>query len=113
MPTIETPVTRALDTLQIPYRVFQHPGPVESLEQAALERGQEPDQVIRSIVFRITADEYVMVLMAGAQQISWQALRKYLGVSRVTMATADELRETTGYEIGAVGPFGLPKPMRI
>ena len=108
-----TPVTRALDALQIPYRVFQHPGPVESLEQAARERGQEPNQVIRSIVFRITQGEYVMVLMAGAQQISWQALRKFLGVSRVTMAQADELRSVTGYEIGAVSPFGLPQPMRV
>ena len=62
-----TPVTRALDALQIPYRVFQHPGPVETLEQAARERGQEPNQVIRSLVFRITQGEYVMVLMADAQ----------------------------------------------
>lgn len=108
-----TPVTRALDALQIPFRVFQHPGPVESLEQAARERGQEPDQVIRSIVFRVTLNEYVMVLMAGAQQISWQALRKYLGVSRVTMAKEGELRAVTGYEIGAVSPFGMAHPMRV
>lgn len=110
---IETPVTRALDALQIPYRVFQHPGEVTSLEQAARERGQLPEQVIRSIVFRITQDEYVMALMAGAHQIDWGALRKYLGVSRVTMANADELRAVTGYEIGAVSPFGVLKPLRV
>lgn len=110
---IETPVTRALDALQIPYRVFQHLGTVESLEQAARERDQAPEQVIRSIVFRVTEDEYVMVLMAGATQVNWSALRKYLGVSRVTMANRDELRAVTGYEIGAVSPFGLPRPMRV
>lgn len=108
-----TPVTHALDELRIRYRVFQHPGEVTSLEQAAEERGQFPQQVIRSIVFRISHDEYVMVLMAGAQQVSWQALRKHLCVSRVTMPTAEELRAATGYEIGAVSPFGLPRPMRI
>jgi Cys-tRNA(Pro)/Cys-tRNA(Cys) deacylase len=113
MSNIETPVTHALDTLQIPYRVFEHAGPVESLEQAARERGQDPNQVIRSIVFRLSQDEYVMVLMAGALQVSWNALRKYLGVSRVTMAKPDELRVVTGYEIGAVSPFGLPKAMRV
>ncbi len=110
---IETAVTRALDALQIPYRVFQHAGQVESLEQAARERDQEPRQVIRSIVFRLSENEYVMVLTAGAQQIAWNALRKVLGVSRVTMANADKLRAVTGYEIGAVSPFGLPRPMRI
>ncbi len=110
---IDTPVTRALDAIQIPYRAFQHPGPVDSLEQAARERGQNPEQVIRSLVFRLSQDDYVMVLMAGAAQVLWSALRKYLGVSRITMANADELRVVTGYEIGAVSPFGLPKPMRV
>ena len=113
MTEISTPVTRALDAQHIPYRAFQHPGPIESLEQAARERGQMPEQVIRSIVFRLAQDEYVMALMAGAAQVNWGALRKYLGVSRVTMATQDELRAATGYEIGAVAPFGLPRPMRI
>ncbi|MBI4673157.1 MAG: YbaK/EbsC family protein [Chloroflexi bacterium] len=110
---MHTPVTRALDAQHIPYRVFQHPGPVASLEQAARERGQLPEQVIRSIVFRLAQDEYVMVLMAGATQVNWGALRKYLGVSRITMANAGELHAATGYEIGAVSPFGLPKPMRV
>jgi Ala-tRNA(Pro) deacylase len=110
---VETPVTRALDALQIPYRTFRHPGPVESLEQAARERGQTAEQVIRSLVFRLARDEYVMVLVAGAQQVSWPTLRKVLLVSRVTMANADELRTVTGYEIGAVSPFGLPGPIRI
>src|SRR5581483_3830559 len=108
-----TPVTHALDALHISYRVFQHPGHVNSLEQAARERGQSPDQVIRSIVFRLAQGEYIIVLMAGANQVSWQALRKYLGVSRITMAKENELRAVTGYEIGAVSPFGLPQRMRI
>jgi hypothetical protein len=45
-----SPVTQALDKKGIPYRVFRHPGVVHSLEQAALERGQQPEQVVRSIL---------------------------------------------------------------
>ena len=111
--TAPTPVTAALDAAGIPYRFFVHPGAVHSLEQAAAERGQTPDQVVRSIVFRLAAGEFVMVLCAGARQISWPALRQYLGVSRVSMAGRDEVREVTGYELGAVSPFGLPAPLRI
>jgi prolyl-tRNA editing enzyme YbaK/EbsC (Cys-tRNA(Pro) deacylase) len=70
-------------------------------------------QDIRSIVFRLAQDDYVMVLMAGAAQVNWNALRKHLGVSRVTMANENELRAATGYEIGAVSPFGLKTPMRV
>lgn len=109
----QTPVTRYLKESGIPHRFFRHPGQVRSLEQAAQERGQKPDQVIRSILFRLPKDEYVMVLMAGPRQISWQLLRRYLGKSRVTMASEQEVLEVTGYPLGAVSPFGLPKPIRI
>lgn len=108
-----TPVTQALDAGDISYRFFRHSGAVHSVEQAARERGQLPDQVVRSILFRISHDQYVMVLAAGPHQISWPALRSYLGQSRLTLARPDEVLAVTGYPIGAVSPFGLPVPMRI
>ena len=106
-------MTRALEQLNIPYRIFQHPGEVHSLEQAARERGQRPEQVVRSIVFRLAQDEFVMVLIAGPTQISWPALRNYLGQSRLTTATQAEVFSVTGYQVGAVSPFGLPAPLRV
>jgi Cys-tRNA(Pro)/Cys-tRNA(Cys) deacylase len=108
-----TRVTRALAALNIPHRLFRHPGPVHSLEQAARERGQRPEQVVRSIVFRLAKDDFVMVLIAGSVQVSWPALRSYLGQSRLTMATEAEVLSVTGYPVGAVSPFGLLAPMRI
>jgi Cys-tRNA(Pro) deacylase len=108
-----TPVTRALNALNIPYRFFRHTGQVHSLEQAARERGQRPEQVVRSIVFRLAQDQFVMVLIAGPGQISWPALRSYLGQSRLTMASEEEVLAATGYPLGAVSPLGLPQPMRI
>ena len=108
-----TPISQALTQLNIPHREFRHPGPVRSLEQAAAERGQQPEQIIRSILFRLAADEFVMVLMAGPQQIDWKALRRYLGEKRLTTATEEEMLRITGYERGAVAPFSLPAPLRI
>lgn len=108
-----TPVTKDLDAQGIPYRFFRHPGPVTSLEQAARERGQRPEQIIRSILFRLPEDRFVMVLVAGPAQISWPQLREFLGTSRMTMASQDEVLRVTGYPTGAVSPFGLPKPIRV
>lgn len=108
-----TPVTRALDELGVLYRLFRHAGPVNSLEQAAAERGQRPEQVVRSILFRLGADEFLMALVAGPQQISWPALRQYLGRTRISMASADEVLAVTGYQLGAVSPFGLPRPLPV
>lgn len=108
-----TPVTQYLDRMQIPWRFFQHPGQVHSLEQAAEERGQRPEQIIRSILFRLNKGEYLMVLVAGPHQISWPALRQYVGQSRLTMARREEVLQVTGYELGAVSPFGLTSELRI
>lgn len=108
-----TPVTRALADANVPHRLFRHPGPIRSLEQAARERGQRPGQIVRSLLFRITEGEFVMVLIAGPQQVDWRALRHTLGESRVTMAGKDEVLAVTGYRLGAVSPFGLPSPLRI
>lgn len=111
--TDQPPASLALEKLGIPHRVFWHAGQVTSLEQAAQERGQQPEQVIRSILFRTGEDEYVMVLVGGPAQVSWKALRKYLGKSRISMASEDEVLSVTGYRIGTVSPFGLPHPTRI
>ncbi len=108
-----SPVSRTLTALNIPHRIFQHAQPVHSLEQAAQERGQKPAQVVRSILFRLGQDQYAMVLMAGPDQISWKALRQHFAQSRLTMATPAEVLTVTGYEIGAVAPFGLPTPLPV
>jgi Cys-tRNA(Pro) deacylase len=113
MDHVEPPVSQYLSELGAAHRVFRHPGPVNSLEQAAAERGQEPEQVVRSILFRLGKGEYSMVLMAGPRQISWKALRDYFGRSRLTTAKREEALQVTGYELGAVSPFGIPTPLRI
>jgi len=95
------------------HTVFRHAAQVNSLEQAAAERSQRPGQVVRSILFRLAEDDHLMVLVAGPNQISWKALRKLVGQSRLTMASEEEVLSVTGYRIGSVSPFGLPHPLRI
>lgn len=107
------PVAIYLSQRRVPFRLFHHPGPVHSLEQAARERGQRPEQVVRSILFRINQGEYAMVLMAGPNQISWKNLRHFLNQSRLTMASEEEVLQATGYPIGAVSPFGIPENIRV
>jgi Cys-tRNA(Pro)/Cys-tRNA(Cys) deacylase len=107
------PASIALEKLGVSHKIFRHENPVTSFEQAASERGQRVSQVVRSILFRIAEDEFVMVLIAGSAQVSWKILRKYLGLSRITMATEDEVLAATGYRVGTVSPFGLPHPLKV
>ena len=107
------PASIALDQLGIPHRVFRHETPVESFEQAASDRNQRPEQVVRSILFQVRPEEFVMVLMAGREQVDWRSLRKLVGRSRMRMATEDEVLEVTGYRIGTVSPFGMKRQVRV
>ncbi|MEZ4869663.1 MAG: YbaK/EbsC family protein [Caldilineaceae bacterium] len=107
------PISTILTNQSIPHSVFRHLASVNSLEQAAAERGQTPDQIVRSILFRLEQTQFVMVLVAGPGQISWRTLRQQLGQSRITTATPEEVLAVTGYPIGAVAPFGLCQPLPI
>jgi Cys-tRNA(Pro) deacylase len=109
----KTPVTIALDELGIEYQLHVHQNQVRSLEQAARERRLEPEQIVRSLVFRCERKEYIMILMPGPKKVNWPKLRRHLGISRITTATADQVVEMTGYELGAVSPLGLPSPLKV
>ncbi len=111
--SLDTPAVQYLSQSGVAFRIFHHLSAIRSLRQAAEERGQSANQIVRSILFRLSTGDFVMVLMAGESQISWKALRAHLGERRLTLATPQEVIEQTGYEIGAVTPFGLRRPLRI
>jgi Cys-tRNA(Pro) deacylase len=111
--TEQPPASIALEKLNIPHRVFYHEKPLTSFEQAAQERRQRPEQIVRSILFQIRPEEFVLVLVAGREQVDWRKLRQLVGRSRVRMATEEEVLEVTGYRVGTVSPFGLKNPIKI
>ena len=107
------PASIALEKLNIPHQVFRHENPLRSFEQAAEERQQRPEQIVRSILFQIRPDVFVMVLVAGREQVDWRKLRQFVGRSRVRMATEEEVLEVTGYRVGTVSPFGLKNQVKV
>jgi Cys-tRNA(Pro)/Cys-tRNA(Cys) deacylase len=92
--------------------VVRH-GPVSSLEEAAELRGVSPAQVIKTMVVRRGADDYLFVLVPGDRNISWPKLRQHLGVNRLSMPDADEAREVTGYARGTITPLGSARPWPV
>src|SRR5690606_21054478 len=73
----------------------------------------DPDDLIKTIVVRKGPDDYVLVLVPGLRVIAWPRLRALLGVNRLTMPDADEAKQVTGYERGAITPFGLSRPLPV
>jgi Cys-tRNA(Pro) deacylase len=77
-----------------------------SAEESAQLQGIELQQLLRTIVVRRGENDYVFVLVPGGRRIDWAKLRAHLGVRRSSLPDADEAREATGYERGAITPFG-------
>ncbi len=111
--TEKSPVAKILKSRNIPYIEFVHPGEVHSIKQAAEERNQSLEQIIRSILFKLSKTQYAMVLIAGPMQVNWKILRQHFKQSRLTMAKKEEVLAITGYEIGAVSPFGTLKNIPV
>ena len=104
-PAIDTPALRALDGSGVSFDLVVIERPSSVLDSAE-RQGIEVGSLLRTIVVRRGAGDYVFVLVPGGRQISWPKLRSHLGVSRISLPDADEAREATGYERGAITPFG-------
>lgn len=95
----------AADALGLAYRVTRH-GRVNSLEEAAAARGVAPSAVLKTLVVRVSDDDYRFVLVPGGREISWPKLRAHLGVNRLSMPPADVALRVTGYARGTITPLG-------
>ena len=87
------------------YRVVRTE-PARNAEESAQLQGIELGSLLRTIVVRRGEDDYVFVLVPGGRRFDWPKLRAQLGVSRLSLPDADEARAATGYERGAITPFG-------
>lgn len=101
----DTPAIRAANEAGLEHRVVDY-GPVSSLEEAAEKRGVPVSAVMKSLVVRIGPGEHVMVIVPGDRVIDWPKLREHLGISRMSLAPAEEALEVTGYPRGAITPLG-------
>ncbi|MEX0868066.1 MAG: YbaK/EbsC family protein [Nitriliruptoraceae bacterium] len=79
---------------------------------AAAAIGCDVAQIVKSLVF-IAGGTPVLVLTSGANRVDESRLAALRGVDAVRPATADEVREATGYAIGGTPPFGHRTPLDV
>lgn len=94
------------------YVVVRH-GPVASLQEAAEERGVPESAVVKTMVVRVSEDEYVFVLVPGNRVIDWAKLRKALDVNRLSLPDEETALAVTGYPRGSITPFGAKSDLKV
>ena len=81
-------------------------GPVETLQEAAERLGLPTGSVIKTMVVRRAAEDYIFVLVPGDRVIDWPKLRRHLGKPRLSLASAQDVETATGYQPGTITPLG-------
>ena len=66
--------------------------------------GAPPSSLVKSLLM-VAGEDRVLALVRGDQDLHERKLERYLG-AEVRPAHPDEVRETTGAEVGFVGPVG-------
>lgn len=107
-----TPAIEAVRAAGIAHTVTSH-GPVNSLAEAAAARGIEPQDLYKTLVVRVSEDNYVFVLVPGDSTFSWPKGRELLGTNRLSMPDAQTARAVTGYERGTITPFGSTRALPV
>ncbi|MEV2213807.1 YbaK/EbsC family protein [Streptomyces sp. NPDC050997] len=103
---------RELGLDELTHRIRRFPDATRTAAEAAAALGCELSEICKSLIF--AADGVpVLVLMDGASRVGLELVREALGADKVTRARADVVRETTGYAIGGVPPFGHRTRTRV
>jgi Cys-tRNA(Pro) deacylase len=73
--------------------------------EAASSLGCEVGAIVKSLLLK-TENTFTMCLVAGDKKVSLNKIKKILNIKDVSMASAENVKNITGYTIGGVSPIG-------
>ena len=80
--------------------------------EAAASLGCETGAIIKSLLFK-TDNTFTLFLVSGDKKASLNKIKKTLNIKDASMASADEVKDITGYTIGGVSPIGHLNKIKI
>ena len=80
--------------------------------EAASSLGCEVGAIVKSLVFK-TENTFTLFLVSGDKKASLNKIKKTLNINDACMASADDVKNITGYTIGGVSPVGHLNKIKI
>lgn len=82
-------------------------------QMAAEALNVEVGQIVKSLCFKgAESGKAYLLLVSGANRVHEKRTGRQLG-EKLQRADADFVKQTTGFSIGGVSPFGHPAPLQI
>jgi len=105
--SITLPAYQHLDNLGIPYQRAEFSPEIEKgAASVANALGYPERQMIKTLIFELDTGERILVMVGADQNIVSGNLKKAAGSRNIKMASPEAVKETTGYVIGSIPPFG-------
>jgi prolyl-tRNA editing enzyme YbaK/EbsC (Cys-tRNA(Pro) deacylase) len=106
-------VQDALKAYGVGCQVVEMPASTRTAQDAAQALGCEVAQIAKSLVFQTkTTHRPILVIASGAHRVNEKRLAEFVG-EPVERASADFVREQTGFAIGGVPPVGHAHPLQV
>lgn len=107
-------IKKTFEQLQLHPAYREHEAVITS-EEAAKTRGDLLKEGIKALLFTNGDDRWVIVDVPADRKVDQKKVAEALGWSKgkVRMATAEEVMQKTGCEIGAVPPFGHKDQIQV
>ena len=80
--------------------------------EAASSLGCEVGAIVKSLLFK-TENSFTLCLVAGDKRASLNRIKKALKIKDASMASAEDVKNITGYTIGGVSPVGHLKKIEV
>ena len=80
--------------------------------EAASSLGCEVGAIVKSLLFK-TENSFTLCLVAGDKRASLNGIKKVLKIKDASMASAEDVKNITGYTIGGVSPICHLKKIEI
>ena len=96
---------RALKKFDPKQSVISLNSSARTANDAASSLGCEVGAIVKSLLFK-TEDSFILCLIAGDKRASLKKIKKTLNIKVASMASAEEVKNVTGYTIGGVSPVG-------
>jgi prolyl-tRNA editing enzyme YbaK/EbsC (Cys-tRNA(Pro) deacylase) len=92
--------------------IERFPEGTRTAADAARAVGCDVAQIVKSLVF-VAGDGPILALVSGGNRVDLARLAAAAGTDAARRADGDEARETTGFAIGGVPPFGHARPVKV
>src|SRR5687767_3070520 len=107
MDAVREPILDALQALDIPYELFEHP-PVNTGDEAAVHWKAIPGAPVKNLFLRNKkGDRHYLVILGIEKRADLRQLVRVVGDDRLSFGSPERLMKYLGVTPGSVSPLGL------